>query len=160
MTFTDEELFTESRTLLWERLTETAFLSRCLPDVVGTAHCEPLVVECRVAPRLAFLRGTMQIRLEIVGQQAGASSQMQIRASGIGSSIDVLTTLEISEIDPPPSEPLNDAAERPRTKVRWTAEVQRLGGLLKPVGKSLIEAAARKVIADGWARVREQLAVL
>lgn len=84
MTFADDEFFTESRTLLWERLTETAFVSRCLPDVVGAAHCEPQVVECRVAPRLAFLRGTMQIRLEIVGLQAGDSSQMQIRASVSG----------------------------------------------------------------------------
>ena len=154
MTFAGEEFFTESRTSLWERLTETAFVSRCLPDVEGSARCEPHIVECRVAPRLAFLRGTLQIRLELVGQQAGESSRMQIQARGIGSSIEVLTTLEFSDF----VASSNDNEGQHRTKVRWTAEVQRVGGLLKPVGKSLIEAAARKVIADGWARVREQLA--
>ena len=41
------------------------------------------------------------------------------------------------------------------TKLDWKGEVVSREGLLKPVGPSLIEAAAGKVIADVWARFRQ-----
>ena len=67
-----------------------------------------------------------------------------IRSKGIGSLAAVTTTFVVGDVDG-------------GSAVDWTATVDELGGLLKPVGAALIEAAAGKVIASAWEGFRTQL---
>jgi carbon monoxide dehydrogenase subunit G len=43
------------------------------------------------------------------------------------------------------------------TRVRWTAEIKTLGGLLKMVPAGLIRGAAQKVVNDAWSAVEAKL---
>src|SRR5713101_131833 len=91
-------------------------------------------------PGFAFVRGTLELTVEVVEVTAGAASRLLVHTKGIGSTSDVETILTLA--------PQGDG-----TRVHWTAEVQTLGGLLKAIPQGLIKAAAQKVVADALAAV-------
>lgn len=82
--------------------------------------------------------------LDVFDQQPPDSLRIRVHSKGIGSSAVVDTAVELS-------------ADGAGTRMTWTAEIVELGGLLKPVSRSLIEASARKIIADGWRGFRDAL---
>ena len=74
---------------------------------------------------------------------------MRIHAKGIGSSASGETRMELS--------PSTSGSGGAQTQLHWTAVVQELGGLLRPLSSSLMESVARKVIADAWSAFRRDL---
>ena len=138
-----EEQFSQSTTEIWTRLTDAAFLTECMPGLEGTTQLEPGRAVCRVRPGLSFAKGTLKITLEVLQQQPDRV-QISVQSKGIGSSATVETVVQVSAVEA-------------GTQLTWDAEVKELGGLLKPVSRGLIAAAARKVIADGWGGFRDRL---
>ena len=67
-----------------------------------------------------------------------------LSSKGIGTSSEVETTLTIVETEI-------------GSRVRWAADVKRLGGLLKAVPSGLISGAAQKTIEDVWAGIGKRL---
>jgi carbon monoxide dehydrogenase subunit G len=67
-----------------------------------------------------------------------------LKSKGIGSSSEVETALTLTP-------------HEQGTKIRWTADVKSLGGLLKMVPTGLIRGAANKVIEDTWTGVTTKL---
>lgn len=177
MQFAGEELFAQNPDVLWTRLTDLNFMARTIPGLDTVSRSEPGLLECRVRPGFSFLRGTLDISIELADPQPPRAARLHIRAKGIGASIVVETALDLAQIEPAaPLEPAAPAglpssalpgatgglptsapSPTPATRLRWTAEVKELGGLLKAVSRGLIEAAAKKLIADAFSAFRREL---
>ena len=143
MQLSGEEHFGQKQTEIWARLTDAEFLARCLPGLERVESDESAFLVCRVRPGLSFLKGTIKVTLDAYGRQPPDSLCVRVRSKGIGSSAMVETSVELSA----------DGG----TRISWSAEIVELGGLLKPVSRSLIQAAAGKIIADGWGGFRDAL---
>ena len=143
MQLSGEEHFGQKQTEIWARLTDAEFLARCLPGLERVESDESAFLVCRVRPGLSFLKGTIKVTLDAYGRQPPDSLCVRVRSKGIGSSAMVETSVELSA----------DGG----TRISWRAEIVELGGLLKPVSRSLIQAAAGKIIADGWGGFRDAL---
>lgn len=148
-----EEYFAEPAESLWNRLADTAFLARCIPDLESVGRVEPQLLVCRVRPGFSFLRGRFELTIRIIEERAPRSVRMHVRGKGMGSAIEAESEFELAD-EGGGSPPLDGA----RTRVRWRVRVGARDGLLKPVGLDLVNAAARKVIADGWRGFRRELA--
>jgi carbon monoxide dehydrogenase subunit G len=144
MTFQGDRNFPQAPGDLWAKLSDPAFLVECIPDATLHGTVEKNRAACTVRPGVAFVRGSLDVTLEIAEAIPGVSIRLLVTSKGIGSTSDVEATLDFSP---------HDAG----TRVHWKAEVKSLGGLLKAVPAGLIRGAAQKVIADVWAGVDQKL---
>jgi carbon monoxide dehydrogenase subunit G len=130
---------------VFAKLRDARFLVRCIPD--STPRGEPTLdkAQCQVRPGFAFVRGTLDVTLEVVEAVDPTKLRIMLFSKGIGTSSDVEAIA-------------NFAAKDSGTALHWTAEVKRLGGLLKAVPSGLIRGAAQKVIEDLWTGVAAKLA--
>lgn len=129
---------------LWPKLRDAAFLAQCIPD--GTPHeggTRDRAV-CTVQPGFSFMRGSLDVTIEVLDGVEPTSIRYSQKSTGIGSSSEVETALTLS------------ACEQ-GSKLLWRSEVKNLGGLLKMMPAGLIRGAAQKVIEDGWKGVAEKL---
>jgi carbon monoxide dehydrogenase subunit G len=141
--FAGDETFNRPPTEVFTRLSDAPFLTRCIPGVESVTVSEPHRTAFVIRPGFSFVRGTLEITLQVV--EADTPSLVRVRAhgKGIGSSNDVEAVLNLTPQDG-------------TTRVHWTADVTNLGGLLKAVPHGLIRGAAQKVIAETWEAVRAQ----
>ncbi len=130
---------------VYARLTDTHFLVQCIPDVESVTQEEADQASLVLRPGFAFVRGTLEVTLQVVDVVPPTSARVLVHSKGIGSSADVEATLNL-------------APEGNGTRVHWVAEVKELGGLLKMVPGGLIRGAAQKVIEDAWTAVAAKLA--
>ena len=144
MQLSGEEHFSQAQSEIWARLTDAEFLAKCLPEVESVQRDAAGLVVCRVRPGVSFLRGTVQVTLDIFDQQMPDSVRIRVHSKGIGSLAIVETAVELSAADT-------------GTQLTWKAEIKELGGLLKPVSRGLITATSQKVIAAGWIEFRNSL---
>jgi carbon monoxide dehydrogenase subunit G len=145
MQFEGDKEFPQSLPTVWAKLSDARFLVQCIPGSESVKEAEEKKAVCVLRPGFAFVRGTLEVTLQIVEAVTDKSVKLALQSKGIGSSSDVEALLTL--------EP-KDAG----TKLHWNAEVKRLGGLLKAVPKGLIRGAAQKVITDVWAAVETRLA--
>ena len=139
-----EEKFSQPLAEVWDCLEDTKFLADCLPGLESAEPDESGVLLCRVRPGLSFFKGTLKVTISVRDQVPPNSMRIWVTSKGIGASAVVETSVELSA---------SDAG----TTLSWIAEIVELGGLLKPIGRTLISAAANKVITDGWAIFRDRL---
>src|SRR5262249_6300614 len=130
---------------LWAKLSDARFLVRCLPDSAPAGEGEAGRAVCKVRPGFAFVRGTLDVTVQVAEAKAPEAVRLQLHSKGVGSSSDVTVTLAL-------------AAHEGGTRVHWDAAIEKLGGLLKAVPAGLVQAAAQKVLADVLAGVERQLA--
>jgi len=130
---------------LWSKLTDARFLAECIPDVERVAVAEPRRLVCTIRPGLSFVRGSLEVAIEIADAVEGHSARYLTETKGIGSQSTVESTLTFL--------PQNGT-----TRVHWTAEIKHLGGLLKAVPQGLIKASANKVVSDVWDAIERKLA--
>jgi carbon monoxide dehydrogenase subunit G len=146
--FEGDRDFPQAPADLWGKLTDPRFLVECIPDVDQVKQVEADRAELVLRPGFAFVRGTLEVTLQVVNAQAPTSAQVLLHSKGIGSSADVEATLALA-----PRE-----GGQVGTHVHWTAEVKTLGGLLKMVPSGLVRGAAQKVVEDVWKAVEAKLA--
>jgi carbon monoxide dehydrogenase subunit G len=142
--FEGERTFALAPEQLWPKLRDAAFLATCIPD--GTPHegATRDKAVCTVRPGFSFMRGSIDVTIEIIGGQEPTSVKYMQKSKGIGASSEVETALTLSP-------------HESGTKIAWRAEVKSLGGLLKMVPSGLIRGAAQKVIEDVWQGVAEKV---
>jgi carbon monoxide dehydrogenase subunit G len=143
--FEGDRDFRQGPAELWAKLTDARFLAKCVPDVETVRQAQPDRAELVLRPGFAFVRGTLDLTMEVVDAVAPSSARLLLRAKGMGSSSDVEATLAL-------------APQGEGTRVHWAVEVKALGGLLKPVPRGLIRGAAQKVVEDAWAAAEARLA--
>ena len=129
---------------LWSRLRDAAFLAESVPEAIVAESPSRDQAVCSVQPGFAFARGRLDVTLEVVEAQEPSLVRYRITSKGVGSSSSVEAALHIRP-------------DGPGSTVRWSADVQSLGGLLKMVPVGLIRGAAHKVIEDVWAGIAGRL---
>ena len=142
--FEGERVFTLPPEQLWPKLRDAAFLVTCIPG--GSPH-EGATRDravCTVHPGFSFMRGSIDVTIEILGGEEPKTLSYSQKSKGIGSTSEVHTSLVL--------EPHEGG-----TNIKWRAEVKSLGGLLKMAPTGLIRGSANKVIEDGWAGVAAKL---
>ena len=143
--FEGERAFSLPPAALWEKLRNAAFLAECIPDSANKGEPTRDRAERSVQPGFSFVRGSLDVTLEIVEGQSPGTLKFKLLSKGIGSSSEVETSLQIH-----PAET--------GSKVAWSADVKNLGGLLKMVPAGLVKGAAQRVIDDVWNGVCAKLA--
>jgi uncharacterized protein len=103
-----------------------------MPDVIDSKVDDASHFWVKSNVGMAFARGTMSIKFEILPNPDSASAKVIGRGQGMQSSVDL--TMEIA---------LQEAGGL--TKALWTADAK-VGGLLASVGSRLIESAAEKYV--------------
>jgi carbon monoxide dehydrogenase subunit G len=129
---------------VWQKLSDARFLVGCIPDLESVSESQAERAVCTIRPGLAFIRGSLELTLQIEEAVPESKIRLLAQTKGIGSSSEVQITLML-------------ASEGPGTRLEWLAQVASLGGLLKAMPHGLIKAAAQKVIADVWTRVETRL---
>ncbi len=131
---------------LFAKLRDARFLVQCIPDAQAQGEPTQDRAQCSVRPGFAFVRGTIDVALEVTEAVEPTRLRLMLRSKGIGTSSDVEAVINLS-------------ASESGSRVHWQAEVKRLGGLLKAVPSGLIRGAAQKVIEDLWNGVAAKLSL-
>jgi carbon monoxide dehydrogenase subunit G len=139
----DREMQLGSRAA-WQKLSDARFLITCVPDVESVAESHADRAVCTIRPGFAFVRGSLELTLQVVESEPESSIRLLLHTKGIGSSSDVEVKLTFTPQDQ-------------GTGIHWVVEVKSLGGLLRAVPPGLVKAAAQKVIADVWSAVDEKM---
>jgi carbon monoxide dehydrogenase subunit G len=126
---------------LFARLSDAKFLAHCLKNV-EIVRAEADVAEWKLRPALSFVAGTLDIALTIAERTAPTAMKATVFSKGIGATSNVETVLQFTPQDL-------------GTRVHWMLDVTQLTGLLKLVPKSLMQAAALKVVEDVWGQIFE-----
>jgi carbon monoxide dehydrogenase subunit G len=142
--FEGDQYLPQSPSDLWPKLSDARFLVRCVPGIEKVPQLEPNRAVFILRPGLAFMRGTLEVTMEVAETVPNQSARFILLSKGIGSTSDVQATLTFQP-------------HETGSRIHWTAEIRQLGGLLKAVPGGLIQAAARKVISDAWTAVETQL---
>lgn len=142
--FEGERAFPHSPDQLWPKLRDAAFVAQCIPDCTTHDGATRDRADCTVHPGFSFMRGSLDVTLQVIDEQEPATLRYAAISKGIGSNSEVETALTLSP-------------DGQGTKVRWTADVKTLGGLLKMIPAGLIRGAASKVIDDVWTGVTAKL---
>jgi carbon monoxide dehydrogenase subunit G len=130
---------------VWGKLRDARFLVQCVPGVESVIESGPDRAACILRPGFSFVRGTLELALQVADVEPGKTARLQLQTKGIGttSAVEASYTVEPREGG---------------SRLHWTIDVKELGGLLKAVPQGLIKAAAQKVINDAWAAVDAKLA--
>lgn len=144
MHFDGEKQFALPPRDVFAKLSDARFLVECIPGRESTGHSDQHKAVCTQRPGLAFVRGTMEVTINILDAVPESTIKYSLLSKGIGSSSDVETVMMLTPKDE-------------GTHVRWKAEVKTLGGLLKAVPSGLIQGTAQKVIADVWLEIEKRL---
>ena len=144
MNFAGTEQFESDPAELWARLTDMGFVSRTIPDVERITKLEPTGFSCRVRPRFSFLTTSLDLTFEIIDSVPPSQLKVRSRGKGIGAAVVVESEIHL-------------AAGGSGTDLKWSGVIVAREGLLKPIGPSLIQGAAQRVIDSFWKNFREAL---
>jgi carbon monoxide dehydrogenase subunit G len=141
--FRGEESFDQPRAKVWRFLTDLRNIQKCSPQLQEVKYPRDGAMTAKLVPDFSFARGALDLVVEMKEKSEPDSAHVVVTARGMGSSaaIDVRLALSGSEL---------------ATQLRWSAEAK-LGGLLSAVSKGLIEGAAKKLIAETFEKVRNEL---
>jgi carbon monoxide dehydrogenase subunit G len=138
--FEGDRIFPGAPETVFATLTNVPFLIPCVPDVQTVKAIRDDGADLVLKPGFAFVRGTLDVSMNMRDVSAPTSVRFEMTSKGIGSSAAVEASLAF-------------APHEHGTVIHWIAEVKSLGGLLKLVPAGLIRGAAEKVINDAWDRI-------
>ncbi len=152
---------------LFPKLTDARFLAACVPDGENLSSDVPDAATFKVRPSLAFMRGRLDVTLQVAEKAPPTSARLIMTSKGVGSSSTVEASLALApHPNPPPqggrekNEPTPSPAgggQGVGTRLHWIAVIKELGGLLKMVPHGLIRGAAQKVLDAAWSAVEARL---
>src|SRR5258708_5333436 len=81
---------------LWPKLRDAAFLTQCIPE--GTPHDGATRDQavCTVHPGFSFMRGSLDVTIEVIAGVEPTSIKYSQKSKGIGSNSEVETVLTLS----------------------------------------------------------------
>ncbi len=143
--FSGEREFSLPPAELFRKMRDARFLATCVPDAISQDDDGDIDhAKCKVKPGLSFIKGTLDVTIEVLEATEPNKLRWLLSSKGIGSTSSVEATLNLTE-------------KESHTEAMWNAEVKELGGLLKAVPKGFIRGAAHKVIDDVWNGVEARL---
>ncbi|MBM4105641.1 MAG: hypothetical protein FJ257_05020 [Phycisphaerae bacterium] len=119
-------------------------VARNMGDVTSVERVDARTLKLVVRPGFSFIRGTLRVTMTIDEVEPGRKLVQTAKSEGIGLSMTIESAITL--------EPAGTG-----TKASWEARVVERKGLVSAIGASLIQAAANKVLEDGWNAVRKTL---
>lgn len=119
-------------------------VARNMGDVTSVERVDSRTLKLVVRPGFSFIRGTLRVTMTIDEVEPGRKLVQTAKSEGIGLSMTIESAITL--------EPAGTG-----TKASWEARVVERKGLVSAIGASLIQAAANKVLEDGWNAVRKTL---
>jgi uncharacterized protein len=145
MQFDGVHEFTQPVAEVWQKLTDARYVVPCLPDLDSVKEVEADRAVCVVRPGFSFARGTLEMTLQVLDKVPDTSAKMVMDSKGIGSSSHVEASFTL--------EPKEDGGCR----MKWTAAITQLTGLLKALPRGLVQASGKKVLEQAWANVQAKM---
>lgn len=131
--------------IVWRKLQQMDFVVRCVPDLARVEYSGEREARLVVRPGLAFLRGEMTVHLQRETASQGNVSVWRMEMRGIGSSAQARITAQVEEV--------SEQASR----LHYEVVLEQVGGLLRAVHSSLLQAAMEKTTRDFLQRVDSEL---
>lgn len=144
MNFEGTEQFDSGPEVLWTCLTDTGFVSKVIPDVDKILHLDEKSFSCKVRPKFSFLSGSLDLNFELIDTTPPSTLKIRSRGKGIGAAVVVEARVHL-------------APNGNGTELKWQGTIVSREGLLKPIGPTLIQGAAQRVIDSFWKKFRESL---
>ncbi len=129
---------------VWQKLRDPAFLLQCIPDAAPSGQVEKDRVAFSVQPNLGFVRGRLDVVLELTDAQEPTTLRWHMSSKGISTTSEIDIALAVSP-------------HEQGSRIHWQASITQLGGLLRMVPSGLIRGAAQKVVEDMWRTVADKL---
>ncbi len=143
--FEGTETFPQPVELVSAKLCDAGFLANCLNDAV-VIEASPDRAVWTVKPKLTFLSGELHTTCVASDRQPLTHVKFRVETKGIGSASVVEAKLDF-------------APEGTGTLVKWVGDMTSMTGLLKLAPRGLVDATAKKVIAEAWAEIHKKLDV-
>jgi uncharacterized protein len=121
-------------------------ITSIFPDVQDVKVVDENTFTLKAKVGISFIRGMMDVKLNIVERSPPGFAKMKARGNGLSSSVELENTFTIE-----------DAPGGPGTLVKWAADAK-IAGLMASVGSRLIDAAAQKYVAEIIGSLKEKLA--
>lgn len=144
MNFEGTEQFDCDTAQLWAHLTDMNFVSSAIPDLDKVVKIEPTSFSCRVRPKFSFISGSLELHIEIVDSTPQTKLKVRSRGKGIGAAVVVEAEMNVV--------PNGNGSE-----LKWSGAIISREGLLRPIGNSLIQGAAQRVIESFWKKFRDAI---
>jgi len=141
--FQGEESFDHPQAKVWRFLTDLRNIEKCSPQLQDVKYPRDGTLTAKLVPDFSFARGALDLVVEVKEKSEADSARVVVTARGMGSSAEIDVRLAL-------------AASGGKTQLDWHADAK-LGGLLSAVSKGLVEGAAKKVIAETFEKVRNEL---
>jgi carbon monoxide dehydrogenase subunit G len=115
-----------------------------IPDLDRIESVERTRLVCHVRPQFAFFSGKVKLTFEVAEQRAPESLKIVVRGKGIGGAVVVEIAIQLVQS--------GDGG-----LVNWQGEVVIKEGLFRPIGDTLISAAAGRIVDNLWEGFRNAL---
>ena len=131
------------RKAVFEFLTDPKRISACMPDLQSLEVKSPDDFTAVIKAGISFIKGDFKMHFTTAEKQPPQHAKLLARGSGMGSTIDLETTMDLAESDG-------------MTKMKWLAEA-RVGGRIASVGQRLLSGQAEKTIKQLFGCLQGQL---
>lgn len=128
------------------RLNDASWLASSLTNAVQVQLQGPDRASWKVRPSVSFISGLIESTISVIERDTGKMVRWQIVGKSMGASSTTEITMHMS------------ADGDNRTRVKWSAEVTAMTGLLKLAPQGLVMATASKVVEEVWQGVERKLA--
>ncbi len=108
-------------------------ISQCMPDLQKLEVKSPDDFIAIVKAGVSFIRGDFNLHFTVVERNAPTHAKLAAHGTGIGSTIDMETWMDFSDV------------EGGGTEMKWRADAK-VGGRIASVGQRLISGQAEKII--------------
>jgi len=124
-------------------LTDPKRISACMPDLQSLEVKSPDDFTAVIKAGVSFIKGDFKMHFTTTEKQPPQHAKLVARGSGMGSTIDLQSTLDLAESDG-------------MTKMKWVAEAA-VGGRIASVGQRLLSGQAEKTIKQLFGCLEGQL---
>ncbi len=116
-------------------LTNPNEISQCMPDLQKLDVKSPDDFTVVVRAGVSFIKGDFTLHFNVAEKSAPTHAKLTARGTGIGSTVDMVTTMDISD------------AQQGGSSMKWAADAK-VGGRIASLGQRLLEGQAEKIIGQ------------
>ena len=139
-----EEHIPASPDVVWAFVTDPHKVGMCFPDVSEVTVQDPTHFDAIVQVGVGPVRGKFKMKAELIPDAAKRRLDMKISGGGFGSAVDLMASASIVDN--------GDGS----TTLKWSGQAVPRGPIAA-VGGRVLDAQAKKLIAEAFASVRSAL---
>jgi carbon monoxide dehydrogenase subunit G len=135
--FSGSPVIYATRDYVWSRLTDPDFVAASAPGVETVEAVDPTHFKIVSGLGLGAVKVRFNLEVELFDVVEGRSLKMRSRGNGLGSTVDVVSSLRIAEAAPG------------TVRLDWSATSE-VSGTMANVSGRFLEGTARKLTHDFW----------